>query len=186
MVARCGKHIEDFYKEKSKTNPQFMFLSEGDGCKYYMRKLWEHQQKYAGQQRPDSPKSKTSEKLTADNRGRILGERPLDRSTKLHSPLSAKEAVQLQSNLVDTFVKPISLVSFVLNWAAIVASLVTIMLIMSMIHSSFANGSILLGNRMVYQSLRSLLAMILPNKLDLSNFLKTSIREVFVLQMLHL
>nr|CAB3467990.1 unnamed protein product [Digitaria exilis] len=123
MVARCGKHIEDFYKEKSKTNPQFMFLSEGDGCKYYMRKLWEHQQKYVGQQRPDSPKSKTSEKLTADNRGRILGERPLDRSTKLHSPLSAKEAVQLQSNLVDTFVKPISLVSFVLNWAAIVASL---------------------------------------------------------------
>ncbi|KAF8779282.1 hypothetical protein HU200_002963 [Digitaria exilis] len=109
MVARCGKHIEDFYKEKSKTNPQFMFLSEGDGCKYYMRKLWEHQQKYVGQQRPDSPKSKTSEKLTADNRGRILGERPLDRSTKLHSPLSAKEAVQLQSNLVDTFVKPISL-----------------------------------------------------------------------------
>lgn len=110
MVARCGKHIEDFYKEKSKTNPQFMFLSGGDGCKYYMRKLWEHQQKYVGQQRPDSAKSKTSEKLTAENRGRILGERPLDRSTKLHSPtLSAKEAVQLQSNLVDTFVKPISL-----------------------------------------------------------------------------
>ncbi|KAG2605610.1 hypothetical protein PVAP13_4NG082100 [Panicum virgatum] len=111
MVARCGKHIEDFYKEKSKTNPQFMFLSGGDGCKYYMRKLWEHQEKYVGQQRPDSAKSKTSsENLTAENRGRILGERPLDRSTKLHSPsLSAKEAVQLQSNLVDTFVKPISL-----------------------------------------------------------------------------
>ena len=117
MVARCGKHIEDFYKEKSKTNPQFMFLSGGDGCKYYMRKLWEHQQKYVGQQRPDSAKSKTSsENLTAENRGRILGERPLDRSTKLHSPsLSVKEAVQLQSNLVDTFVKPISLVSFVLH-----------------------------------------------------------------------
>ncbi|CAL5038427.1 unnamed protein product [Urochloa decumbens] len=111
MVARCGKHIEDFYKEKCKTNPQFMFLSGGDGCKYYMRKLWEHQQKYVGQQRPDSAKSKaSSEKLTAENRGRILGERPLDRSTKLHSPsLSAKEAVQMQSNLVDTFVKPISL-----------------------------------------------------------------------------
>ena len=117
MVARCGKHIEDFYKEKSKTNPQFMFLSGGDGCKYYMRKLWEHQEKYVGQQRPDSAKSKTSsENLTAENRGRILGERPLDRSTKLHSPsLSAKEAVQLQSNLVDTFVKPISLVSFILH-----------------------------------------------------------------------
>ncbi|CAN6195202.1 unnamed protein product [Urochloa humidicola] len=111
MVARCGKHIEDFYKEKSKTNPQFMFLSGGDGCKYYMRKLWEHQQKYIGQQRPDSAKSKaSSEKLTAENRGRILGERPLDRSTKLHGPsLSAKEAVQMQSNLIDTFVKPISL-----------------------------------------------------------------------------
>ncbi|XP_066370151.1 G patch domain-containing protein TGH homolog [Miscanthus floridulus] len=110
MVARCGKHIEDFYKEKSKTNPQFLFLSGGDGCDYYMRKLWEHQQKHIGQQRHDSAKSKTSfDKLTAENRGKILGERPLDRTTKLHSPsLSAKEAVQLQSNLIDTFVKPIS------------------------------------------------------------------------------
>ncbi|KAL6604879.1 hypothetical protein ACP70R_042823 [Stipagrostis hirtigluma subsp. patula] len=111
MVARCGKHIEDFYKEKGKTNPQFLFLSGGDGCNYYTRKLWEHQQKYIGQQRPDAAKSKpSSDKLTAENRGKILGERPLDRSTKLHgSSLSAKEAVQLQSNLGDTFVKPISL-----------------------------------------------------------------------------
>lgn len=114
MVARCGKHIEDFYKEKSKTNPQFLFLSGEDGCNYYMRKLWEHQQKNIGQQRPDSAKSKTSfDKLTAENRGKIFGERPLDRGVKLHSPsLSVKEAVQLQSNLVDTFVKPISLVSY--------------------------------------------------------------------------
>lgn len=113
MVARCGKHIEDFYKEKSKTNPQFLFLSGGEGCNYYMRKLWEHQQKHIGQQRHDSAKPKSSsDKLTAENRGKILGERPLDRTTKLHSPsLSAKEAVQLQSNLTETFVKPISLVS---------------------------------------------------------------------------
>ncbi|WVZ62848.1 hypothetical protein U9M48_012543 [Paspalum notatum var. saurae] len=111
MVARCGKHIEDLYKEKSKTNQQFLFLTGGDGCKYYVRKLWENQQKYVGQQRPDSAKSNiSSDKLTAENRGKILGERPLDRSTKLQSPsLSAKEAVQLQSNLVDTFVKPLSL-----------------------------------------------------------------------------
>jgi hypothetical protein len=79
-----------------------------------MRKLWEHQQKHIGQQRHDYAKSKTSsDKLTAENRGKILGERPLDRTTKLRSPsLSAKEAVQLQSNLIDTFVKPISVVSY--------------------------------------------------------------------------
>uniref|UniRef100_A0A0A9GJ02 RNA binding protein, putative n=1 Tax=Arundo donax TaxID=35708 RepID=A0A0A9GJ02_ARUDO len=39
---------------------------------------------------------------------------------------------------------------------------------------------------MVYQSLRSLLETILLNKLGLSSFLKINIREVFVLQMLHL
>ncbi|TVU11288.1 hypothetical protein EJB05_44863 [Eragrostis curvula] len=110
MVARCGKHIEDFYKEKSKTNPQFHFLSGGDGCSYYMRKLWEHQLRYTGQPRPVDLKSKpSSDKLTAENRGRILGERPLDISTKPQNSLSAKEAVQLQSNLIDTFVKPITL-----------------------------------------------------------------------------
>ncbi|GJM99811.1 hypothetical protein PR202_ga16946 [Eleusine coracana subsp. coracana] len=110
MVARGGKHIEDFYKEKSKTNPQFHFLSGGDGCSYYTRKLWENQFRYTGQPRPDAVKSKpSSDKLTAENRGKILGERPLDRSTKPHLSLSAKEAVQLQSNLIDTFVKPISL-----------------------------------------------------------------------------
>uniref|UniRef100_A0ACD6AJX0 Uncharacterized protein n=1 Tax=Avena sativa TaxID=4498 RepID=A0ACD6AJX0_AVESA len=111
MVARCGKHIEDFYKEKSKASPQFLFLDGGDGCSYYARKLWEHQQKFIGQQRPDSVKSKpSSDKLTAENRGNILGERPLDRSSKSSSTsFSAKEAVQLQSNLGDTFVKPISL-----------------------------------------------------------------------------
>lgn len=111
MVARCGKHIEDFYKEKSKASPQFLFLDGGDGCSYYARKLWEHQQKFIGQQRHDSVTSKpSSDKLTAENRGNILGERPLDRSSK--SPgtsFSAKQAVQLQSNLGDTFVKPIYL-----------------------------------------------------------------------------
>ncbi|XP_006656099.1 G patch domain-containing protein TGH homolog [Oryza brachyantha] len=111
MVARCGKHIEDFYKEKSKTNTQFNFLNEGDGCSYYSRKLWEYQQKYIDQRRPDTVKSKTSsDKLTAENRGKILGEKPLDRSTKpSSSSLPAKETIQLQSNLGDTFVKPISL-----------------------------------------------------------------------------
>uniref|UniRef100_A0A0E0AA12 G patch domain-containing protein TGH homolog n=1 Tax=Oryza glumipatula TaxID=40148 RepID=A0A0E0AA12_9ORYZ len=110
MVARCGKHIEDFYKEKSKTNTQFNFLNEGDGCSYYARKLWEYQQKYIDQQKPDTVKSKSSDKLTAENRGKILGERPLDRSTKSSSSsFPAKEAIQLQSNLGDNFVKPISL-----------------------------------------------------------------------------
>lgn len=110
MVARCGKHIEDFYKEKSKTNTQFNFLNEGDGCSYYARKLWEYQQKYIDQQKPDTVQSKSSDKLTAENRGKILGERPLDRSTKSSSSsFPAKEAIQLQSNLADNFVKPISL-----------------------------------------------------------------------------
>lgn len=111
MVARCGKRIEDFYKEKSKASPQFLFLDGGDGCGYYTRKLWEHQQKFIDQQKPDIVKSKpSSEKLTAENRGKILGERPLDRSSKSSSSsFSAKDAVQLQSNLGDTFVKPISL-----------------------------------------------------------------------------
>uniref|UniRef100_A0A0E0LBR8 G patch domain-containing protein TGH homolog n=1 Tax=Oryza punctata TaxID=4537 RepID=A0A0E0LBR8_ORYPU len=110
MVARCGKHIEDFYKEKSKTNTQFNFLNEGDGCSYYARKLWEYQQKYIDQQKPDTVKSKSSDKLTAENRGKILGERPLDRSAKSSSSsFPAKEAIQLQSNLGDNFVKPISL-----------------------------------------------------------------------------
>ncbi|KAF0931643.1 hypothetical protein E2562_005601 [Oryza meyeriana var. granulata] len=111
MVARCGKHIEDFYKERSKTNTQFNFLNEGDGCSYYARKLWEYQQKYIDQQKPDTVKSKSSaDKLTAENRGKILGERPLDRSTKpSSSSFPAKEAIKLQSNLGDTFVKPISL-----------------------------------------------------------------------------
>ncbi|KAF7108203.1 hypothetical protein CFC21_108725 [Triticum aestivum] len=111
MVARCGKHIEDFYKEKSKASPQFLFLDGGDGCSYYTRKLWEHQQKFIDRQRPGAVKSKpSSDKLTAENRGTILGEKPLDRSSKSSSSfVSAKEAVQLQSNLGDTFVKPISL-----------------------------------------------------------------------------
>jgi G patch domain-containing protein 1 len=118
MVAQGGKHIEDFYKEKSKTNPQFHFLGGGYGCSYYTRKLWEHQLRYTGQPRPDAVKSKpSSDKLTAENRGKILGERPLDRSTKTHNSFSAKEAVQLQSNLIDTFVKPISLVSICVCWA---------------------------------------------------------------------
>jgi G patch domain-containing protein 1 len=131
MVARGGKHIEDFYKEKSKTNPQFHFLSGGDGCSYYTRKLWEHQLRYTGQPKPDAVKSKpSSDKLTAENRGKILGERPLDRSTRTHNSFSAKEAVQLQSNLINTFVKPISIVSYLcVQDPVIVASLRNIILI---------------------------------------------------------
>lgn len=188
MVARCGKHIEDFYKEKSKTNPQFLFLTGGDGSNYYMRKLWEHQQKYIGQQRPDSAKSKpSSDNLTAENRGKILGERPLDRSTKVHSSsLSAKEAVQLQSNLIDTFVKPISLVSYL--YCIGLSLLLPLLVSYCYVNDSFlfCKWIYLLGNRMAYQSLRSLLEMILQNKLGLSSFLKINTREVFELQMLHL
>ncbi|XP_072984098.1 G patch domain-containing protein TGH homolog isoform X2 [Typha latifolia] len=111
MVARCGKFIEDLYKEKGKTNPLFLFLSGGDGHSYYERRLWEQKQKYVGQQRQDDVKSKPYVgKMTAEDRGKVLGEKPLDRSPKVTSPsFPVKEAIHLQSNLIDTFTKPISL-----------------------------------------------------------------------------
>lgn len=113
LVARCGKLFEDLSREKNKTNPLFCFLNGGNGHLYYERKLWEEKQKHADQQKQlDMGSSSSAQKVTAESRGRILGERPLERSfTESSSSNSLKEVLQLQSNLSDTFTKPSSIVS---------------------------------------------------------------------------
>ncbi|KAG5536871.1 hypothetical protein RHGRI_024339 [Rhododendron griersonianum] len=108
IVARCGKLFEDLSREKNQSNPLFSFLNGGDGHDYYSRKLWEERQK-----RNDSKKLELDgkvvpsiQKMTAESRGKILGERPLERSSKDLSSASTSSNVQLQFHLSDTFTKP--------------------------------------------------------------------------------
>lgn len=108
LVARCGKLFEDLSKEKNKSNPLFSFLSGGNGHLYYERKLWEAKQK-TGQQRQVA--SSFDRKMTAESRGRILGEKPLDRSTQISTTFVAHKEIHFQSNLSDAFTKPTSVVS---------------------------------------------------------------------------
>lgn len=108
LVARCGKLFEDISKEKNKSNPLFSFLSGGNGHEYYARKLWEAKQKSTRQRQVDPPSDR---KMTAESRGRILGEKPLERSAKDSTPSVGHKEVILQSNLTDTFTKPTSAVS---------------------------------------------------------------------------
>lgn len=112
LVARYGKHFEDLSKEKHRSNPLFSFLNGGNGQSYYARKLWEEKQKKVDQQRMEDVKSKSSvQTMTAEGRGRILGERPLERSSNGSGSSTAfKEVIHFQSNLSDTFTKPISVV----------------------------------------------------------------------------
>lgn len=114
LVARCGKLFEDLSREKNQSNPLFAFLFGGDGHDYYARKLWEERQKRTDQnkQHLDAKLFQNAEKMTAESRGKILGEKPLERSIR-DSATSAgsAEAVNLQYNLSDTFTKPASLVS---------------------------------------------------------------------------
>lgn len=111
MVARCGELFEDISKEKNRNNPLFSFLTGGSGHDFYKRKLWEERQKRADQrkQQLDMKSLPSMQKMTAESRGRILGERPLERSSKDSS--SSAEVNHLQYNLSDTFTKPASLVS---------------------------------------------------------------------------
>ncbi|KAH7682713.1 G patch domain-containing protein 1 [Dioscorea alata] len=110
LVARCGKLFEDLSKEKNKSNPLFSFITGGNGHSYYLRKLWEEKQKHGDQQKQMDTKSMPSvPKLTAESRGRILGERPLEKSAESSSSVVPKEIIHLQSNLSDTFTKPASL-----------------------------------------------------------------------------
>ncbi|KAF9598140.1 hypothetical protein IFM89_025554 [Coptis chinensis] len=56
------------------------------------------------------------QKMTAESHGRILGEKPLERSYKDSSPfIASADAVQFQFNLSDTFTKPASLMESVLS-----------------------------------------------------------------------
>ncbi|WOG96350.1 hypothetical protein DCAR_0415685 [Daucus carota subsp. sativus] len=111
LVARCGKLFEDLSREKNQSNPLFSFLNGGDGHQYYLRKLWEENQKrndhskqpFAGKLYP------TEQKMTAESRGKILGEKPLEKSSSnISSPASSVATVNLQVNLSDTFTKPVS------------------------------------------------------------------------------
>ncbi|CAL9111964.1 unnamed protein product [Musa acuminata var. zebrina] len=113
LVARCGKIFEDLSKEKNRSNPLFYFLSGGDGHNYYERKLWEEKQKSVNHLRlvEDSKSKSSTRTMTAESRGRILGEKKLERtSNETSSSVAVKEFINLQSNLADTFTKPVSLV----------------------------------------------------------------------------
>lgn len=118
MVARCGRLFEDLSKEKNRSNPLFSFLSGGTGHQYYTRQLWEAKQKTDQKRQVDIPFEQKMEaesrKMTAESRGRILGEKPLERSTNNSTMATVpKEVLQFQSNLSDNFTKPTSLVSIV-------------------------------------------------------------------------
>ncbi|XP_078431106.1 SWAP (Suppressor-of-White-APricot)/surp domain-containing protein [Wolffia australiana] len=102
LVSRCGKIYEDLSQEKNKTNPLFSFLRGGNGYDFYVRKLWEEQQKRPHQRLIPAPAS-SAQKLTAEARGRILGEKPLKRTEETTTP------VQLQYHLADSFTMPSSL-----------------------------------------------------------------------------
>ncbi|KAM1186657.1 hypothetical protein ACFX1Q_016562 [Malus domestica] len=109
LVARCGKLFEDLSREKNQSNPLFSFLVGGNGHDYYARKLWEERQKRGNNTKEilDGKLSPRKQKMTAESRGKFLGERPLERSSKeSSSSVASEEAIQLQYNLSDTFTKP--------------------------------------------------------------------------------
>ncbi|XP_021674990.2 G patch domain-containing protein TGH [Hevea brasiliensis] len=110
LVARCGKLFEDLSREKNQSNPIFSFLNGGNGHDYYARKLWEERQKRNDQKNLalDGKLSTSVQTMTAETRGKILGERPLERSLKDFSSSVVSADVNLQFNLSDTFTKPAS------------------------------------------------------------------------------
>ncbi|XWS60362.1 hypothetical protein CRYUN_Cryun07bG0029400 [Craigia yunnanensis] len=95
-------------KEES-VNPLFSFLSGGNGHDYYARKLWEEHQKRGDQAKLslDRKLSPSVQKMTAESRGKLLGEKPLERSLTetTSSSVASGDFVQLQINLSDTFKK---------------------------------------------------------------------------------
>ncbi|KAF3437303.1 hypothetical protein FNV43_RR20056 [Rhamnella rubrinervis] len=111
LVARCGKLFEDLSREKNQSNPLFSFLTGGNGHDYYSRKLWEARQKQADKTKHqlDGKLAPSMQKISAETRGKILGERPLERSSKdSSSSVVSSESIHLQYNLSDTFMKPTS------------------------------------------------------------------------------
>lgn len=114
LVGRCGKLFEDLSREKNQSNPLFAFLFGGNGHDYYVRRLWEERQKHTDQnkQQLGGKLFQNVEKMTAESRGKILGEKPLERSIRDSAiSVSSAETVNLQYKLSDTFTKPVSLVS---------------------------------------------------------------------------
>ncbi|XVF49810.1 hypothetical protein PTKIN_Ptkin04bG0045700 [Pterospermum kingtungense] len=110
LVAQCGKLFEDLSRKKNQSNPLFSFLSGGNGHEYYERKLWEEHQKRGDQAKLslDGKLSPSEQKMTAESRGKLLGEKPLERSLReaTSSSVASGDIVQLQFNLSDTFKKP--------------------------------------------------------------------------------
>ncbi|GAV83575.1 Surp domain-containing protein/DUF1604 domain-containing protein [Cephalotus follicularis] len=108
LVVRCGKLYEDLSREKNQLNPLFDFLNGGNGHDYYVRKLWEERQKRSDQTKLalDGKLSKNVQKMTAESRGKLLGERPLDRTLRDSSSSVTSADVHLQFNLSDTFTTP--------------------------------------------------------------------------------
>ncbi|XWS51297.1 hypothetical protein CRYUN_Cryun12cG0164800 [Craigia yunnanensis] len=110
LVARCGKLFEDLSRKKNQSNPLFSFLSGGNGHDYYERKLWEEHQKRGDQAKLslDGKLSPSVQKMTAESRGKLLGEKPLERSSRetTSSSVTSGDFVQLQFHLSDTFKKP--------------------------------------------------------------------------------
>lgn len=105
LVAKCGKLYEDLSKEKNRSNPLFNFLSGGTGHDYYTRKLWEAQKKCNDQTKLqlDGKTRPGVQRLTAESRGQILGEKPLEKTIEDQSSSVPSSDVQLQFNLTDTF-----------------------------------------------------------------------------------
>ncbi|TKY54961.1 G patch domain-containing protein TGH [Spatholobus suberectus] len=110
LVAKCGKLYEDLSREKNQSNPLFNFLSGGTGHDYYARKLWEAQQKRNDQtsQQLDGKMPLSVQRLTAESRGQLLGEKPLEKSSQDTSSSVASTDIHLQFNLTDTFTKSAS------------------------------------------------------------------------------
>nr|XP_043607600.1 G patch domain-containing protein TGH [Erigeron canadensis] len=113
LVARCGTLFEELSREKNQSNPLFDFLSGGNGHDYYKRKLWEARQKHSDKFKPllNEKADVPAQKMTAESRGNILGEKPLKRTVKdLKPDVPATDVVNLQFHLSDTFTEPASFV----------------------------------------------------------------------------
>ncbi|CAH8271943.1 unnamed protein product [Arabidopsis lyrata] len=111
FVSRCGKLYEDLSREKNQSNQLFDFLRGGNGHDYYRRRLWEEQQKRSDQSKLtlDVKQSPTVPKMTAETRGSLLGEKPLQRSLKeTDTSASSGGSFQFPTNLSDTFTKSAS------------------------------------------------------------------------------
>ena len=114
FVSRCGKLYEDLSREKNESNQLFDFLRGGSGQDYYVRRLWEEQQKRGDQSnlQLDVKVPPSVEKMTAEKRGSLLGERPLQKSLKeTETSASSGGSFQFPTNLSDTFTKSASSVS---------------------------------------------------------------------------